>query len=59
MISRHVDVVAVLLVLLGMLVWSEVRQSVWFHMMKAPKLIRVEPIATRVPEPPVVPIVFE
>ncbi len=57
--SKHVDVVAVLLLLLGILVWSEVRQSVLFRMMKTPLRMRVEQIDIRIPEPPVVPVVFE
>ena len=59
MISRHVDILALVLLLLGILIWSEVRQSVWVQMMKAPARVRVEGIDIRVPEPPVVPIVFE
>jgi hypothetical protein len=59
MISRHVDIVAVLLLLLGIAVWSEVRQSIWFDMINAPKRMRVERIDIRIPEPPVVPVVFE
>jgi len=59
MISRHIDILAVFLLLLGMLVWSEVRQSMWFQMIKAPTRLRLEQIDIRVPEPPVVPVVFE
>jgi len=59
MISRHVDILAVFLLLLGILVWSEVRESVWVEMMKAPGRVTMERIDIRVPEPPVVPIVFE
>jgi hypothetical protein len=59
MISRHVDILAVLLLLLGILVWSEVRQSVLVQIIKSRPHLRVERISVRLPEPPVVPVVFE
>ena len=59
MISKHVDIVAVLALLLGILIWSEVRQSVWVQLMKGRPHVEVEQISIRVPEPPPVPIVFK
>lgn len=59
MISKHIDVVAVFALLLGILVFSELKNSVWIRMMQRPAHLRVEQISVRVPEPPVVPIVFE
>jgi len=59
MISRHVDILAVLALLLGILVWSEVRQSVLVQIIKSRPRLRVERISVNLPEPPVVPVVFE
>ncbi len=59
MISKHVDILAVVALLLGILIWSEARQSVLVQMIKNRPHLRVERINIRVPEPPVVPIVFE
>lgn len=59
MIAKHVDIVAVVALLLGILIWSEARQSVAVQMIKNRPGMKVEHITVRVPEPPVVPIVFE
>jgi hypothetical protein len=59
MISRHVDIVAVGLLLLGILIFSEARKAVWVQFMKSPARLRVERIHVRVPEPPVAPVVFK
>jgi hypothetical protein len=59
MISRHVDIVAVGVLLLGILVYSEARKAIWVRVMKSPARVRVERIYVRVPEPPVAPVVFK
>jgi hypothetical protein len=59
MISRHVDILAVMALLFGILICSEIRQSVWARMLQGRTRLRVEQISVRVPEPPVVPIVFQ
>lgn len=59
MISRHVDIVAVGVLLLGILIYSEARKAVWVQVMKSPAKIRVERIYVRPPEPPVAPVVFK
>jgi hypothetical protein len=56
MIAKHVDIVAVLALLLGILICSEIRNSLWVHFIPR---VRAEQITVRIPEPPVVPIVFE
>jgi hypothetical protein len=59
MISKHVDIVAVVALLLGMLICSEARQSFWIYVVNRRPHLRVEQISVRVPDPPVVPIVFK
>ena len=59
MIAKHVDIVAVLALLLGILVSSEARQSIWVHVVKGRPHLRVEQISVRVPKLPAVPIVFK
>jgi|tagenome__1003787_1003787.scaffolds.fasta_scaffold9440711_1 hypothetical protein len=59
MISKHVDIIAVVALLLGILIWSEARQSVLVQIIKSRPHLTVDHISVRVPEPPVVPIVFE
>lgn len=59
MISRHVDIVAIGVLLLGILIFSEARKAVWVQVMKSPARMRVERIYVRVPEPPVAPVVFK
>lgn len=58
MISKNVDIVAVFALLVGIFIWSEIRQSVWVQIMKG-RPLRVEQISVRVPEPPPVPIIFK
>jgi len=58
-ISKHVDIVAVVALLLGILIWSEARQSVIVQIIKNRQRVRVERIRVSVPAPPVMPIVFE
>lgn len=59
MIVKHVDIIAVVALLLGILIWSEAQQSVLIQMVKNRARLRVEHITVRVPEPPVMPIIFE
>jgi hypothetical protein len=59
MISKHIDLFAVLFLLLGILVWSEVRQSVLLQMVKVPARVRVKQISVHMPQPPVMPVVFK
>jgi hypothetical protein len=58
MISRHVDIIAVIALLLGILIWSEARQSYWVYVVNR-RPMKVRQIFIRLPEPPVVPIVFK
>lgn len=58
MIAKHVDILAVLALLLGMLICSEVRQSFWAQIIKGRSNVSIEQISIRVPDPPAVPIVF-
>lgn len=59
MISRHVDIVAVGVLLLGILIVSEARKAIWVQVMKSPARVRVERMYVRTPEPPVAPVVFK
>lgn len=59
MISRNIDIIAIGALLLGILIVSEVRKSIWVQVMKDPARLRIKHVYVQVPEPPVVPIVFK
>jgi hypothetical protein len=59
MISRNVDIVAVGVLLLAILIFSEARKSIWVQFMKDPGRFGVQRhMHVRVPEPPLPPVVF-
>jgi hypothetical protein len=59
MISRHIDIVAVGVLLLAILIFSEARKSIWVQVIKDPaRLGATQHMHVRVPEPPLPPVVF-
>lgn len=59
MISKHVDIMAIGVLLLAILIFSEARKSIWVHITKNPSRLGVEHMHVRVPEPPLPPLVFD
>jgi len=58
MISKHVDIVAVGVLLLAILIFSEARKSIWLRVIKNPARFGVEHMYIRMPEPPLPPVVI-
>lgn len=58
MISKHIDIVAVAVLLLAILIFSEARKSIWIQVVKNPSRIGVQHMYLRPPEPPLPPILF-
>jgi hypothetical protein len=59
MISKNIDIVAVFALLLAMLISATIRDSVWTRFSTHQPRVKVERIHVEVPQPPIVPIVYE